>query len=628
MAYFLFMILAIGAMPLDGVARTESRLERRLGQLGLIIFVAGWVLYIVVLPGMLGQRFSGEVVVDSPMSMVLGVAVIVQAAFRWRRSASRRSRAIAGAIVLASLMLLATDLLNLLSVAGVLQLNDGQWTDAFWALPGVAMVLMVRLRHCGFPPAPSARIDTPDTRERMPLALGTYLMFGGLSFLLIDALLRLGGFVATTDYGATIAVELTLIASSVSLITLAAISNWLLNERSARLRAERRQVQTRLDEANKMEALGRLAGGVAHDFNNLLTVVGGTSELALAEMPLDSPTRALLRMNREAVGRAAALTRQLLVFSRRQVEEASDIDANAVIAKMLAMLSRIIGETIRINVRATPALPLVRINLNQFEQVVLNLVVNARDAMAGVGSITITTHTERLRYELPAHSGVLSPGAYVIVSVSDTGPGIDDAVRPHIFEPFFTTKAADGSRGVGLATAYGIVAQNGGAFMVYNCPGSGATLSFYLPVSVASTDSAPLPAPATARIGTETVLLAEDDDAVRTLTRSLLESCNYTVLEAATPGAALEICRTHNRTIHLLLTDVIMPEINGPELSRRALALRPEMRVLFMSGYAGDSAAPDGEVFDASNFIAKPFSLDALIAKVREVLDASRATSV
>ncbi len=529
--------------------------------------------------------------------------------------------------MLASIILLATDLLNLLSVAGLLTLGDGRWTDGFWALPGAAMVLMVRLRHASFPATTARNADASEARERAPIALGTYLMFGGLSFLLIDALLRLGGFVATTDYGATIAVELTLIASSVALTTLAAISNWLLNERGARLRAERWQLQARLDESNKMEALGRLAGGVAHDFNNLLTVVGGSSDLALETLPADSPGRELLRMNREAVNRAAALTRQLLLFSRRQVAEASDVDTNDVITKMHAMLCRIIGETIRIEVKLEQALPPVRINANQFEQVVLNLVVNARDAMGGIGAITISTHTARLQYELPAHSGVLAPGTYAVISVSDTGPGIDDAIRPHIFEPFFTTKSADGGRGVGLATAYGIVAQNGGAFTVHSRPGRGATLAFYLPASGTPADKLPPPGPMTARTGTETILLAEDDDAVRTLTRSLLESCGYSVLDAATPGSALEICGHHSGTIHLLLTDVIMPELNGPELSRRVLARRPEIRVLFMSGYAGDSAVEDSEVFDASNFIAKPFSLDALTAKVREVLDASRVAS-
>ena len=321
MAYFLLMILAFAAMPLDGVSPTDSPLERQLARLGLIIFVTGWVLYIVVLPGILEDRFSGEVIADSPMSLVLGLTVIAQAAFRWHRSVSARSRAIAAAMVFASLTLLVTDSLNFLSVINIVNLIDGRWTDVFWMIPGLAMVLMVRLRDCTFPAFHAARTDAVTAEERTPIALGIYLMFGGISFLIVDAIMRVTGFIGLSNRSATTSAELTLVAASLALMILAAISHWLLNERSARLRAERRQMQARLDQSNKMEALGRLAGGIAHDFNNLLTVVGGSSELLQLNLPAESPLRQLMQSNREAVERATALTRQLLVFSRRQVAD-------------------------------------------------------------------------------------------------------------------------------------------------------------------------------------------------------------------------------------------------------------------------------------------------------------------
>jgi signal transduction histidine kinase/CheY-like chemotaxis protein len=623
MAYYLFMILAFSAMPLDGIREAESALERRLARLGLIIFVTGWVLYIVVLPGILESAFSGEVIVDSPMSLVLGLAVITQAAFRWHRSASPRSRAIAAAMMLASLALLGTDMLNLLGVMSVVDFGDGRWTDGFWMMPSLAMVLMVRLRHHSFPPLRPAGAEAPTSEERTPTALGIYLMVGSLSFLLVDAILRVAGFIGLSRRPATVAAELTLIAASVSLMVLAAISHWLLNERSARLRAERRQMQARLDQSNKMEALGRLAGGIAHDFNNLLTVVGGSNEMMQLSTPADSPLRELMRLNREAVDRATALTRQLLVFSRRQVVESAIVDVHEVIVRMSEMLSRIIGETIRIEVTREMTVPQIRINPAQLEQVVLNLVVNARDAMPAGGTITISSRRLETTTAYPVDSGVLSPGTYVAVSVADTGLGISDAVRPHVFEPFFTTKSSDGSRGVGLATAYGIVAQHGGAFALESAPGEGTTFVFYLPAVSAEPERPRAAAVAPMHTGSETILLAEDDDSVRAMTQAMLIAQGYTVLEASRPSVAKTCCQRHAGPIHLLLADVIMPEQTGPELAREIVAARPGIRVLLMSGYTGDRVGEDDRESIASHFIPKPFSVTELAAKVREVLDAT-----
>lgn len=623
MAYFLLVILAFAAMPLDGVRPTDSPLERQLARLGLIIFVTGWVLYIVVLPGILDDRFSGEVIVDSPMSLVLGLTVIAQAAFRWRRSASARSRAIAASMVFASLTLLLTDSLNFLGVVSVLDLVDGRWTDVFWMIPGLAMVLMVRVRHCTFPPFRAASTDAMTAEERTPIALGIYLMIGGMSFLIVDALLRVAGFIGLSDRPATTSAELTLIAASLSLMMLAAISHWLLNERSARLRAERRQMQARLDQSNKMEALGRLAGGIAHDFNNLLTVVAGSSELLQLSLPGNSPLRELMQSNRDAVERAAALTRQLLVFSRRQVADSTTIDPHDVIAKMTDMLGRIIGETIRIVVALAPERPHIRIDPVQLEQVVLNLVMNARDAMPRGGTITISSRRMETTVDYPVDSGVLAPGPYVAVSVRDTGTGIPEAVRPHVFEPFFTTKSSDGSRGVGLATVYGIVRQHDGGINIESTPGEGATFTFYLPSADVPATPRELPVALAPRDGTNgTVLLAEDDPHVREITREMLVSRHYTVLEADTPMRAIELCRSHAGPIDLLLTDVMMPEMNGVELSKRITRARPQTAVLFMSGYPDEDLAHTGASVQQLNFIAKPFSCSSLTRKIHAVLEA------
>ena len=289
---------------------------------------------------------------------------------------------------------------------------------------------------------------------------------------------------------------------------------------------------------------------------------------------------------------------------------------------MTSMLSRLIGERISIVLDRDDDLPLVHINPAQFEQVVLNLVVNARDAMPDGGTIRIATRRCVVSHERALPSGTLAPGIYVSVSVNDTGSGINDAARPHIFEPFFTTKSVDGSRGVGLATADGIVAQHGGAFDIAAEQRVGTTFTFYLPAAHTPVAPATERTPVVRRTGRETILLAEDEETVRTTARVILESRHYTVLEAATPDDAIAICAAHAGVIHLLLSDVIMPGMNGPELARHIVARRPETRVLLMSGYTGDHLDA-GDHIDESRFLPKPFSADALTTKVRDVLDAA-----
>jgi PAS domain S-box-containing protein len=386
--------------------------------------------------------------------------------------------------------------------------------------------------------------------------------------------------------------------------------------------SERRNLEAQLRQAQKMEGIGRLAGGVAHDFNNLLTVIMGQCDLLLRRLSKGDATRRPVDEIRSAGERAASLTRQLLAFSRRKVLEPKVLDLNTVVTGMVPMLRRLIGEDIDLATALDPDLGPVRTDPGQIEQVIMNLAVNARDAMPRGGKITIETANVALDEGYARHHVAVRPGPYVRLSVSDTGVGMDAATQARIFEPFFTTKEPGKGTGLGLATVYGVVKQSGGSIWVYSEPGQGTTFKIYLPrVGEAVEAAAPaesLPAP---RRGAETVLLVEDEGGVRAVAREILETQGYTVLEAASPRDALQICERHEGEIHLLLTDAVMPEMNGATLAARAAALRPGMRVLYMSGYPPDAIAHYGVLDVGVAYLQKPFTVQSLATKIREVLD-------
>ncbi len=384
-------------------------------------------------------------------------------------------------------------------------------------------------------------------------------------------------------------------------------------------RAALARTEEQLRQAAKMEAVGRLAGGVAHDFNNLLTSVIGHADLALARTRLGAGSREditddLLEI-RAAGDRAAALTQQLLAFSRKQVLEVRVVDLNAIITGIARMLRRTIGEDIELVIRLAPDLAPVRADPTQMEQVLLNLAVNARDAMPDGGCLTIATQ------EVDLHSG---PG--VRVRVQDTGVGMSEEVRAHLFEPFYTTKDVGKGTGLGLATAYGIVRQSGGEISVESEAGKGSVFLIDLPQATGVPALPELPAVAHAGGGSETVLLVEDDEAVRTLTRRVLELQGYTVISAANGQLALDLSRGHTGRIDLLLTDVVMPGISGPKLAEQLMSERQDLRCIFMSGYAASKLEGKHLVPGGSPFLQKPFSAAALFRRVRETLD-SRAPS-
>jgi len=385
---------------------------------------------------------------------------------------------------------------------------------------------------------------------------------------------------------------------------------------------ERRSLEEQLRLSQKMEAVGQLAGGVAHDFNNLLTVILGYSILLLRDLRPEDPRRAPLEGIQQAADRAAALTHQLLAFSRRQVLAPRLLDLNVVVADMDKMLRRLIGEHIELSTVLAPDLALVKADPGQIEQVIMNLVVNASDAMPTGGKLTIETTDVELDEACGCIHTVGTPGPCVILTVSDTGHGMDEGTRARVFEPFFTTKEKGKGTGLGLAVVYGIVKQSGGSVWVYSEQGLGTTFKIYLPkVEATSEKPEAITAYKRARRGTETVLLVEDETAVRSLLRDILESNGYVVLEASRAAEALETSERHRGPIQLLLTDVVMPGISGRKLADRLKTLRPETRVLYMSGYTDTAIVQHGLLEPGVAFLQKPFTPEALSRKIREVLD-------
>jgi signal transduction histidine kinase len=399
-------------------------------------------------------------------------------------------------------------------------------------------------------------------------------------------------------------------------------------ERRQRRAAEEalRKSEDQLRQSQKVEAIGRLAGGIAHDFNNLLTIITGYCDLLLGRMTADAPMRREIDEVNKAARRAASLTRQLLAFSRRQILEPRVLDLNGIVRETEKMLIRLIGEDIDLKILTAADLGRVKTDPGQIEQVLMNLAVNARDAMPRGGKLTIETANVDLDEAYAGTHVSVRPGSYVRLAVSDTGTGMDRDTLAQIFEPFFTTKGPGKGTGLGLSTVYGIVKQSGGNIWVYSEPGRGTTFKIYLPrVAQAAEQPARDRRPPRMSRGTETILVAEDEAVLRELVRHILETSGYTVLVAADGAEAMATCDRHAGPIHLMLSDVVMPQMGGRELAERLAAVRPDMKVLYMSGYTSDAIVHHGMLKPGTHFLQKPFTPEGLTTKVREVLDQDSA---
>jgi len=388
-----------------------------------------------------------------------------------------------------------------------------------------------------------------------------------------------------------------------------------------RAEEESRKLQDQLAQASKMEAVGRLAGGVAHDFNNLLTTILGYSEMILSQLNEEDPFRVEVEEIHKAGERAAALTQQLLAFSRRQVIKPRVIDLNEAVKNARKMLERLLGKSIDLELDLASDIGRVKVDPHQIDQVLLNLAVNARDAMPNGGTLTIAT-SEAIVDKTNVHAlPDTAAGTYVVLSVADTGVGMNEETKARLFEPFFSTKEDSKGAGLGLAMVYGIAKQNGGAVTVSSEPGAGAVFRIYLPRTSEQPAASVVPLRIASPTGNETVLLVEDDEMVRRLSQRVLTHLGYDVLQACDIEDAIRICEEHPSRIHLLLTDVIMPGMNGVELFARLKAKRADMKALFMSGYAEDVVVRQGAIPEGTEFIQKPFNMEDLANRVRQVLD-------
>jgi len=385
---------------------------------------------------------------------------------------------------------------------------------------------------------------------------------------------------------------------------------------------ERKRLEEQFRQAQKMEAVGRLAAGVAHDFNNLLTAILGTTDLMLEDLATDDPDREGLLDIRSASERAAVLTRQLLTFSRQQVVSPQVLRLNDLVLELEKLLRRLLGEDVAIRVAVAPDCGGVKADPGQLEQVIVNLAVNARDAMPNGGRLTLETKNVDLDADYPTDRVTIPAGRYVMLAVTDTGTGMDAPTKARIFEPFFTTKPVGKGTGLGLATVYGAVQQSGGFIWLYSEVGQGTSFKIYLPRVDAGEAQAAAEEAAVVLDGSETVLVAEDEDAVRQIIEEALQARGYRVMVARDGNEALALAGRHTGQIDLLVTDVVMPDMNGRELSQRLTQVRPTIKTLYLSGYTDDAILHHGVLQEGVAFLQKPFSLGVLARKIRDVIEA------
>jgi len=590
----------------------------RLRSAGSVTLAAGLLVYFVLVPSNVNPEAYDSWLPSLYMYLALDAYLVNRFAFLALRADRGRWRVLYGVLGVTATLWGLTDLIECLSFADQLQIEPGTAIDLLWWLPFGSIMLAARLRDHPFSETAGGAAGAPPAQLRpvwSPLLLSAFglpiMHLGCYAFGLLDEESR-----ATR--------EVVVVTSLIALGALAVVHQRLLERRTRTLESDLHAAHERLEQTQRLEALGRLAGGVAHDFNNLLTAIIGHSELLLDQLDGQPELRMEVEQVKQAGDRAAALTRQLLAFSRRQVLQPKTLDLNVTVADTDRMLRRLIREDIDLVLRQDPELGSVRADPGQIQQVLVNLAVNAGDAMPGGGRLTVTTANVDLADEGHPAGGEMAAGAYVTLTVSDTGHGMTPETQARIFEPFFTTKESGRGTGLGLSTVYGIIQQSGGDILVDSRAGGGTTFTVYLPRVDARPDRPEAaPAPVADTHGSETILLVEDEEVVRRLARHILEAQGYEVMEATEGVAAIGLSQRHTGPIHLLLTDVVMPGMNGRELARQVARLRPDMRILYMSGHVdnpiGDGYAPG----TGTDFLQKPFSPASLVTKVRRTLDAS-----
>jgi signal transduction histidine kinase/CheY-like chemotaxis protein len=624
-AFYVFMILAIESRPHLESGWSAVDPTRRLRTASALAFLFAMLAYFVFIPSALNYEFYYTWLPSMYMYVSLDLYLAVRFFHAGVTSPTSEFRGVYLLLGLAAVGWAVFDVLECLSWAGVLVLPSGTALDLLWWIPIPLVLLAARTQYVA---SSSLRRELPADRFGFgkPSTLRAVAPQVIVAFLIPSMHLGFYG-AGLLDTESRSAREILILASLFVFGVLVLIQQYILERGNRSLQIKLREVNQQLEQSQKMEAVGRLAGGVAHDFNNLLTAIMGHTRLLLDRLAEDSDERREVERIDQASRRAATLTKQLLAFSRRQVLQPEIVDLNSVVTDIQDMVQRMIGEDIELVCALDPDLGSIRADRGQLEQVILNLCVNARDAMPEGGQLTIQSFRQHLPAEAPEGSTGSPRGLQVVLVVRDTGHGMDAQTRERVFEPFFTTKERGKGTGLGLSTVYGIVRQSGGNIQLESESGRGTTFWIFFPwrqetVAAApsehhSSEPARSPAPSS---GNETVLLVEDEEVVRDLAREILDMHGYRVVTASQGLEALRAFETHEGRIDLLLTDVVMPVMGGRELAKRLTAQQTNLRVLFVSGYTDEVAFHDGLLESRASFLAKPFTPDELANKVRDVL--------
>jgi signal transduction histidine kinase/CheY-like chemotaxis protein len=613
LAYYFTLLLATAvkphertdALPLSPILLTEV-------VAGLVLAI-GLLEYFVLLPSRLTPTAYESYVPSLSLYVLLDVVLVVRVGTWCWRGAGRRWRIPYAALAAAFACTLLHDIHELLVYSAGQLLTPSVW-DIIWWAQFACLILAAR--------ASAIASRTEDAGPTDDFAPVHQQLFGPVvSFAFILPVIHLGGHLSgLLDSVLDAQREIVVLACAVALGALAVFHQKLMNDQYRVVSRTLHEAQIQLQQSRKMEALGRLAGGVAHGFNNLLSVIVGYTEILMERIGPGEKNLDALQQIRFAAERAATLTRQLATFSRGRLDQEVSLDLDQALVTHVPTIRRMLTEGILLNVVPGSGGAWILVDPQQFERALLNVVANARDAMPGGGTLSITTRALVVAAKESPALDLVPPGPYVEVTVADTGHGMDDDVRSRLFEPFFSTRSGEDHRGLGLPIVYGVVRQASGHIQVDSQPGKGAIVRMYFPRHPAPVEAVPVPAPVAVVARAGTILLAEDERGLRRLMRSTLEDGGFTVLEAGDGGTAVDVADRHSGTIDLLVSDVVMPVLGGPAVARRVLASRPEVRVLFVSGYAPDTLGDLTVPGTVATLLPKPFTMGELLARVRELL--------